>query len=470
MGFSARLYKINNPIAEWHEWRQADTASVARSFYKYGWNPILPIYDDMSDVSGDGLNLKRLRFVEFPIYNSIVYLGYLINGGVNEAIARAVSIIFSLGSIVFLYLITKKHFDQLTALLASLVFALLPYSVFYSRTILPEPLLVFLSLGMFYFAERWIREDTRALFSLSIIFSAAAFLTKPVAIFYLLPLVYSAFLKDGPLFFIKKRYTFFLILSLLPFGLWRIWISFYPMGIPASGWLLNGNHIRFKPAFWRWIIGDRFGREILSPTGTFLFFLGLLIKPLGKESKLLHLFGLSLLTYLIVIATGNVQHDYYQYFIVPALSIFVARGLALMLKGSASLLPKIISAPVGILFFALMFILTLAEIKGLYQINNPSILMGGARADQILPKDAVVIAPYQGDTAFLYAINRPGFPVIPTSVDELVSLGATHYVSINYDADTNFVMKNYKIIEKTPEYLIADIREKISTDTGKLNK
>jgi len=31
LGFTVRLYKIGNPIADWHSWRQADTASVTYS-------------------------------------------------------------------------------------------------------------------------------------------------------------------------------------------------------------------------------------------------------------------------------------------------------------------------------------------------------------------------------------------------------------------------------------------------------
>ena len=69
-GFLVRLYKIDSPIADWHSWRQADTAAVTRNFIKEGFNPFLPKYDDMSGVSEHPItNPARFRFVEFPIYN-----------------------------------------------------------------------------------------------------------------------------------------------------------------------------------------------------------------------------------------------------------------------------------------------------------------------------------------------------------------------------------------------------------------
>src|SRR4030081_3496478 len=132
LAFIVRLYKIDNPIADWHSWRQADTAAVARNFFKLGYNPFVPIYDDMSAVSQIGkVNPNRYRFVEFPIYESLVYFTYLLNGGVDEKLARLVSIAFSLGSIVFIYLISKEFFDKQTALLAALLFGILPYNIYY---------------------------------------------------------------------------------------------------------------------------------------------------------------------------------------------------------------------------------------------------------------------------------------------------------------------------------------------------
>src|ERR1041385_1829182 len=89
LAFFVRLYKIDNPIADWHSWRQADTAAVARNFYQDHFNPFVPIYEDMSGVSDPPIvNPNRYRFVEFPIYESLIYFSYLVNGGVDERLAR----------------------------------------------------------------------------------------------------------------------------------------------------------------------------------------------------------------------------------------------------------------------------------------------------------------------------------------------------------------------------------------------
>ena len=250
VAFIVRLYKIDNPIADWHSWRQADTAAVARNFYKEGFNPLLPRGDDMSPPGTVQANPERYRFVEFPIYNSLVYFLYLLNGGVDEKLARLVSILMSLGSTVFIYFVTKKYLGVFTGLIASLLFAILPFNIYFSRTTLPEPTLVFFSLGMLYFTDRWIWENRLSLFILAVSFTSLAFLIKPMAGFYLLPLIYSYYLKEQKLWPIPKRYIAWVVTSFVPFVAWRFWMLQHPEGIPASAWLMNGDGIRFRPAFW----------------------------------------------------------------------------------------------------------------------------------------------------------------------------------------------------------------------------
>ena len=119
--FLVRLYKIDSPIADWHSWRQADTAAVTRNFIKINFNPLIPKYDDMSGVAENPIaNPNTFRFVEFPIYNIAVYPFYLIFG-VDEKLHRLVSILFSLGSVVFLDLICRSDLGGVVSLLPAAV-------------------------------------------------------------------------------------------------------------------------------------------------------------------------------------------------------------------------------------------------------------------------------------------------------------------------------------------------------------
>lgn len=451
-----RLYKITSPIADWHSWRQADTAAVTRNFIKEGFNPFLPKYDDMSGVAETPLvNSLRYRFVEFPIYNIAVYPFYLLFG-INEVYHRLISIIFSLGSLVFIYLITKKYLGVVVALLAAFCFGLLPFNVFFSRTTLPEPTFVFFSLGMVYFLDKWSMWG--------FLFMAVAFLMKPWAIFFFLPLIFSAYRKDRGFFF--KKFIPLTLLALLPFILWRLWILQQPEGIPASSWLMNGDGIRFRPAFWKWIISERLGGEILGVSGLFLFLIGLITKPKNGSPReagkyFLYIWTLSMFLFFAIFATGNVRHNYYQVMFVPVASIFLAKGFLDLVRGGGNFTARIWTIALALLFLPLSFYLSWDKVKGFYQINNPAMVEAGKRADQILPKDAIVLAPYNGDTAFLYQTNRAGFPFVPLPVLDLIAdYGATAYVSTKFDDQTNWVMRHFRVLAQNSNYVIVDLTHK----------
>ena len=152
LAFVLRFYRINAPLADWHSWRQADTSSVARHYQNYGINLLYPRYDDLSSIPSGRENPKGYRMVEFPFYSTLHTLAYsLVPFSSFEAVGRMISIFFSLMAIVFLYLIIRKVSGTFTALLSAFVYAVLPYNIFYNRTILPETMMIGLSLGSIYF-------------------------------------------------------------------------------------------------------------------------------------------------------------------------------------------------------------------------------------------------------------------------------------------------------------------------------
>ncbi len=470
MALMVRLYKIDAPIADWHSWRQADTAAVTRNFIKEGFNLLYPKDDDMSGISEHPItNTNRFRFVEFPIYNITTYPFYLFFG-VEDKYSRLVSVLFSLGSIIFIYLICKRYLGVAASLLTTFVYALLPFNIFFSRTTLPEPTFLFFALGMMYFVDSWIWDrkgdipagPLRRSFSevdrqvWGFIFTAIAFLIKPWAIFFVLPLIYSILKKEKT----KKgclKYLYFFILALLPFIFWRLWILQSPEGIPASSWLLNGDHIRFRPAFWWWLISERIGREILGATGLVLFIIGFLIKP-KNGNFFMHFWLLSLFLYFTIFATGNIRHDYYQYIFVPVAAIFLTQGFLFLIQGTQDFLSRFWTIILALLFLPLSFYFSWIQVKEFYKINNPIMIEAGKKADQILEKNAIVVAPYNGDTAFLYQTNRIGFPFVPLPLTELVAdYGVTNYISTTRDDKTNWVLKHFQILEDNPNFVLADL-------------
>jgi len=220
-GFALRLYKFNNPIADWHSWRQADTSAVSRNFIKYGFDILYPRFDDLSNVPSNFYdNPMGYRFVEFPLYNIAQAGLFKIFGRFTlEQWGRLVSIFSSLLASLFLYLIVRKHQNNLVGMLALFFFTFLPYNIYYGRTILPDAMMLMMLLGGIYFFDLWLERKIFTIydmrFALSLILIALSFLLKPFALFFTLPLLALAFNKFGISFL--KKWQFLWLFLLLKF-------------------------------------------------------------------------------------------------------------------------------------------------------------------------------------------------------------------------------------------------------------
>lgn len=481
-GFGIRLWKINTPLADWHSFRQADTAAVARNFVKHGYDLLHPRYDDLSNIASGKENPQGYRFVEFPLYNTahaLLFQGISAakEGAISfEAAGRLTTIFSSLMSAIFLYLIVRELLGELMGFLTMGFFLFLPFNIYYSRVILPGPTMVMASLASIYFLTKtqsanW-QTKSKVAWLLSLVLAMAAILIKPYAVFILLPswLVYFFHFERGlrqtratgqSVFIVLLYFGLYALISILPFVFWRLWMQQFPEGIPANQWLLNAEGIRFRPAWWRWLFAERLGKLILGYWGTILFGVGLTIRGVKKWSKeaLFYSWLLGALIYLAIFASGNVRHDYYQILIIPALSVFLAKGALFLLKAPKKHFYKIINYFLLITCCLFMFGFSWYQIREYYKINHPEIIEAGKAANKILPKEAKVIAPYYGDTAFLYQTSHQGWPVVTLSFPEMIELGATHYVSVNFAQDTNYLMSQCSILEKTDKWVIIDLQK-----------
>jgi MFS family permease len=447
IGYLFRLYKIDNPIADWHEFRQADTSSVSRFYLANGINLFAPHYQDISNIQSGKDNPEGYRFVEFPIYNALTAVFAARTGITIEYTGRFLSVIFSIVTLLGLFILARKWWGEKTALCVVLFAATNAYFVYYSRVIMPDPLMIGLGVWSLVFLDHYLIEPRIIWAILSAALFGLAVLVKPYIGFWYIGIFGAMFLlkKWRPLIVLGCFYG----IALIPFALWRQWESLFPEGMPAYTWLFNGDGIRFRPAFFRWILYERITKLILGWGGVALLLAGLKTS-MAKRSFLAWGMLVGSAIYVFTLATGNVRHDYYQALIFPPLALFIGSGLAWLAKDNQ--VGRIAAA--GLL--TLSFVLGWHYVGGYYQINHPEIVEAGEAADRILPKNARVVAPYDGDTAFLYYTDRFGWP-LGYDIDQKIQKGATAYVSVNFDQETKDLMTRYAVIVRTPKYVIIDL-------------
>jgi 4-amino-4-deoxy-L-arabinose transferase-like glycosyltransferase len=461
-----RLYRIHYPLLDWHSFRQADTASVSREFVKQGVNLLRPTYHDLSSIqSGLDNSQNGYRMVEFPIINAVVAeIIYLMPFLPLVETSRFVSILFSIGTLVCLFFLTEKISGKKAAITTALTFAVLPFIVYYSRAILPEAgMLFFLTASLVCFAN-WLKKRSLKWYMLSALSLAIAFLLKPFVVFMAPTYLALAWFFQGKNLFKNPLIYIFPVLSIAPLLFWRDWIQKFPEGIPASEWLYNGNSIRFRPAWIRWLGYERLTKLILGFVGVIFIPFAMLDKQ--KDSIVYAAWWLGIITYFTVFASGNVQHDYYQILATPIIAMSIGKGAMVMRTHLERFLVKFskvstfyvpwISLLVISFVYLIMLGLSWNQVKGYFNVNHWEFEAAGQAVDQKTPEDAKVIAPNFGDTGFLFQTNRTGWP-IGGEIDKKIKQGATHYVTTNNDEEAKKLSDKYFIIEQTDKYIIIDL-------------
>jgi hypothetical protein len=179
-----RLYKIDIPLADFHSWRQADTAAVARNFLRFGFDLIHPRFDDLSNIQSGQENPQGYRMVEFPLYNALfAFLYKVLPIFPLEIFGRLLSILFALIIIIILYYLTFKEINRVAAFFSAFTFSIMPFFVFYTRIVLPEPMALGLGMLSIFFLYQFTQTKNKNLmiffYLSSTLFFSLSILVKP---------------------------------------------------------------------------------------------------------------------------------------------------------------------------------------------------------------------------------------------------------------------------------------------------
>jgi hypothetical protein len=466
LAFALRLYHITNPVLDWHAFRQADTASVTREYVKHGVDLLRPKYQDHSNIQTGKDNPEGYRLVEFPLVNGFIAVILRTFPHLSLVlVSRLVSVLFSLGAIVALYYLVRELSGKQLATWSALAMATLPYAVYYSRAILPEPALLVASLTSLVCFTYYIKKPSAWWASATWLSLALALLLKPFAIFLAPVYLLIAWQKRGWKIVLSWDLALLAAAVVAPLLAWRHWISTFPTGIPASDWLFNGNGIRFRPAWFRWLFWERITKLILGGVGILFALANLLQLPQLKTKQwwqqdwLIYAgWWAGILAYFAVIASGNVQHDYYQVIALPIICITLARGLLIFASALTKKFKSVSITTIAGIGLALCCWGSWTQVGGYFNINHWEYVAAGKAVDELTPADALVIAPAFGDTLFLFQTNRTGWP-IGFEIADKIAKGAQYYITTSYDDEARALEAEYATVKKTPEYLLLNLTQ-----------
>jgi len=474
LALALRLTRLNLPFFEPYNsiGRQAVGASVARNFYQHGFNFFYPEINE----NGAGPSLFNL---EMPFAAYLAAIGYALAGGVREWVARGVSVLFSMGTLIILYFLTKRLYDKRTALATLLFAAVSPLHLALSRAVQPEEILIFASTGTL--AAYYFYQETRKkrFFILSALCLFVAIGSKLYSLYLFIPLLFLGLRVEGKKIFRDPKNYAYLAVSLSA-GLW--WLAMWRAGqtqeLAYSSYHYAVHRAGEGMSYWRvlfhWpyvkILSKVFLVHILTPLGIIFFLAGLLQRVKTKADAFVQIWFWSVVLFMLVFLRAAIQHSYYQAPFIPACAILVGKGarrlfahasVGRLLRNRLTLTLILICEMASLLYFY----------RGLYFIPPKfySILEAGSAVERLTPKDSLVVASHGTSAIQLYYTDRKGwsFGLVPEpgetligSFEKLRKKGAAYFVaSSREELDRvpeflEYLRGRYAVVEEKPGYLL----------------
>jgi 4-amino-4-deoxy-L-arabinose transferase-like glycosyltransferase len=424
-----RMVQISNPVLGHHSWRQADTAAMARNFVSEEFDFLHPRVDWRGVTTGD-------VECELPIYPFLCAILYKMFG-IHMAIPRALSILFSLLTLLVLYALVRDVSGERTAAWSAFFFAILPMPAFFGRAVMPESLLLLGMAGGLYGFWVWFQRGPLRALALGTLGLAVACLIKPPSLYLGLPVLYLAAQRHGRRCLRRPELWAAAVMILAGMILWfghahhlksETGLTFGIWEYGSDKW---GNWDLLRTgSFWSRIFLYRLPKYYLAWFGAPILALGLVARRERPVEAVFWFWFGSMAALILVVGKGTYIHDYY---LLPAslpCAYFLGRVYAGHFRRGR---PR---WRIGLLGLCLvgMSVVSLAILTSFYQKERPgtSAVFRLAQAVQVgVPPGALIAAVDQGNPTLLYLADRKGWHVNAAELDP-AGLHALHEAGAGY--------------------------------------
>ena len=441
IGLLLRLKGIHNPLLDHPGWRQGDTSAIARNFAELNFNIFYP----QTEYNGPPPNYVELELQIVPFLAAIGYKLF----GVHEVFGRLIAIAFGLGTIVVTGFFARWIFASTIAGIAAMaIYAILPGSIYYSRTFQPDGAMVFFLVAALYAWSRWIEDEDAQMprgGAIACALLATAFVAKQVALLAIIPVAALLVMhfRTRPLRAALPALGA-LVLSFVPLAFYGPFVASHAEWHWASGIMKLHIIPSFVQAFTSLHGFERkaidFARAMrmlastmLGPVGALLLVGGYCIRLRSRADAMLWgwLAGGAIYAYIVVTVE---RVDYYLYPLLPLGAIVGANLIARGIRRFATA-PN---ARIGTLgACAAMWIVTLAidrrEIAPYYAWSK-NVYMRSLALEGALPPGALIVIGHY-DPSLMYYIRRKGWmedPYLWTPFDEesAIRKGSRYFIAV----------------------------------------
>ncbi len=413
-GFCARAATYKTPILDHHAWRQADTASIARNFYRERFNILYPQIDERG-AQPYGYVETGLELLAFLVAAISKVTGFHYQTG------RLLSALFFVGSTLLVWSFVTRRYGERCGLVAAFLYAFaFPLSAFIERAFMNESLLIFLSFVCLRETQRYLdRSSWMSFMALVTASSLIAAVKLPYLIIWA-PVMGLFIERDGRRTALRWELWSMMLVNLVVAGAWHL----HAHQLAETTGLTFGMFDKLFDAgiVFSWLFPlrmlERLVKDVLEPVGLLGAAAGLWVAVRDRRwCEVLGIAGFG--AYLLLVAKGNLQHDYYQLPLMPIGTVLAAVGLVhvseVLGRGLSERRDRLLAAALGVAVAASF--VRAASAHSWYEFSNDDLAACGSIQSMSDAADRVVIIG-GGSPALLFCIDRKGWLLAAHEADE----------------------------------------------------
>lgn len=329
LGIGLRLYRIDGPFSDWHQYRQFDTAAIARNFSADSLNIFYP----RVDWRGNSPGYVEVEFQAFTFLVAALYRAF----GVHEWLARALNILLYVLTAILLYKMAGRVFNRLAGLFAAGFYSILPLSFSVSHNFQPDTFMVLCTLAGIYYFWIWTEEGRLPALAISAAATAIAAMIKPFCLYAAVPLIYLCWRKFGWRFLARPVLWIYAAFVVAPMAAWylhayHLWEiygnTFGIFGGRIKGMYLGGDSPHDRLLY---NLASRLVWMIATPVGLFFLAAGFWVRP-PSRNYVFHWWAVGFLATVPLVPAGHAGHYYYQLPLVLIVAAAMGWGFAWLME------------------------------------------------------------------------------------------------------------------------------------------